>query len=216
MYIPPAFRIDDKARLAAFLRQHSFATFITNDGAAPFASHLPMLFRPDLGEHGTLIAHLARANPQWQHFVESREALAIFHGPHGYISPSWYETEPAVPTWNYAVVHAYGVPAIFEDRERIVSLLRETIALYESGFERPWTGDLPVDYLDKMVRGIVAFEMPITRLEGKFKLGQNRSAADIQGVHQALSTSPHADDHALARLMVTEGHVPASTVMETP
>ena len=105
---------------------------------------------------------------------------------------------------------------VFEDRERIVSLLRETISLYESGFEQPWAGDLPADYLDKMIRGIVAFEMPITRLEGKFKLGQNRSAVDIRGVHQALSTSPHADDHALARLMVTEGHVPASTLTETP
>src|ERR1700749_1163917 len=134
MYIPPAFRLEDKARLAAFLRAHSFATFITQDGAAPFASHLPMLYRPDLGEHGTLIAHLARANPQWQHFAEDREALVIFHGPHGYISPSWYETSPAVPTWNYAVVHAYGIPWIFEDHDRIAALLRETISLYESSF----------------------------------------------------------------------------------
>lgn len=216
MYIPPAFRVENPARLAAFLRQHSFATFITNDGAAPFASHLPMLFRPDLGEHGTLIAHLARANPQWQHFGEGREALAIFHGPHGYISPSWYETAPAVPTWNYAAVHAYGVPTIFEDRDRIVSLLRETIALYESGFEQPWIGDLPAEYLDKMIRGIVAFEMPVTRLEGKFKLGQNRSPADLQGVYQALSTSAHADDHALAQLMVSEGHIAADAPTETP
>ncbi len=156
MYIPPAFRVEDQARLAAFLREYSFATFITNDGVAPFASHLPMLYRSDLGEHGTLIAHLARANPQWQHFAEGREALAIFHGPHGYISPSWYATSPAVPTWNYAVVHAYGVPRIFEDHDRIAALLRETISLYESSFAQPWPGELPADYLDKMIRGIVA------------------------------------------------------------
>ena len=207
MYIPPAFRVEDQARLAAFLREYSFATFITNDGVAPFASHLPMLYRSDLGEHGTLIAHLARANPQWQHFAEGREALAIFHGPHGYISPSWYATSPAVPTWNYAVVHAYGVPRIFEDHDRIAALLRETISLYESSFAQPWPGELPADYLDKMIRGIVAFEMPITRLEGKFKLGQNRSPADVQGVYQALSQSPSNDDRALAQFMVAEGHV---------
>ncbi|HSI11312.1 MAG TPA: FMN-binding negative transcriptional regulator [Chthoniobacter sp.] len=216
MYIPPAFRVEDPTRLTAFLREHSFATLVTNDGTAPFASHIPMLFRPDLGEHGTLIAHLARANPQWQYFGEGREALAIFHGPHGYVSPTWYKTAPAVPTWNYAVVHAYGVPTIFEDRDRIASLLRETISLYESGFEQPWSGDLPADYLDKMIHGIVAFEMPVTRLEGKFKLGQNRSPADLQGVYQSLSTSRHADDHALAQLMVSEGHIPADPLTERP
>ncbi|MEP6670113.1 MAG: FMN-binding negative transcriptional regulator [Chthoniobacter sp.] len=210
MYIPSAFRIEDKTRLSAFLGQHSFATLITQDGATPFASHLPMLFRPDLGEHGTLIAHLARANPQWQHFAEGREALAIFHGPHGYISPSWYETAPAVPTWNYAVVHAYGIPAIFDDPDRIVALLRETISFYESSLEQPWPGELPAEYLDKMIRGIVAFEIPLTRLEGKFKLGQNRSAADLQGVHQALSHSAHADDRTLAEFMRAEGHVPTT------
>lgn len=207
MYIPPAFRIEDKVRLTTFLREYSFATFVTNDGATPVASHLPMLFRPDLGEHGTLIAHLARANPQWHHFAEGREALAIFHGPHGYISPTWYETAPAVPTWNYAVVHAYGVPRIFEDHERIAALLRETISLYESPLPQPWSGDLPADYLDKMIRGIVAFEIPITRLDGKFKLGQNRSPADVQGVFQALSQSSSPDDQALARFMASEGHV---------
>ena len=207
MYIPPAFRIEDKAKLAAFLRQHSFATLITQDGAAPFASHLPMLFRPDLGPHGTLLAHMARANPQWQHFADGREALAIFHGPHSYISPSWYATAPAVPTWNYAVVHAYGIPVIFDDHDRVVSLLRETVSLYESSFAQPWPGELPDEYREKMIRGIVAFEIPLTRVEGKFKLGQNRSPADLQGVFRALSHSENADDRALAQLMLAEGHV---------
>ena len=210
MYIPPAFRVEDKARLAAFLHQHSFATLITHDGAAPFASHLPMLFRPDVGPHGTLTAHMARANPQWQHFANGREALAIFHGPHSYISPSWYEATPAVPTWNYAVVHAYGIPTIFDDHERIVSLLREIVFLYESAFEQPWRGELPDEYREKMIRGIVAFNIPLTRIDGKFKLGQNRSAADIQGVFRALSGSDNGDDRALAQLMLAEGHVSTS------
>jgi transcriptional regulator len=204
MYIPSYFRVNDAGKIAAFIRHYSFATFITEEGGAPFASHLPMLFRPETGSHGTLLSHMARANPQWQHFVSGREALAVFHGPHGYVSPSWYQTEPAVPTWNYAVVHAYGVPKVFSDRERVVSLLRETVSVYESPFERPWPGNLPDDYRDKMMQGIVAFEIPVTRMEGKFKLGQNRSAADTQGVFDALSRSDDADSRALAQLMRTE------------
>lgn len=204
MYIPSAFRIDEATKLAAFVQKHSFATLVTHDGSAPFASHVPMLYYPDQGLHGTLVFHLARANPQWQHFASSTEALAIFHGPHSYISPSWYEAQPAVPTWNYAVVHAYGVPKIIEDQERIVELLRQTVAVYESAFANPWSGDLPLEYRDKMIRGIVAFEMSVTRIEGKFKLGQNRAAADQQGVYDALSRAGDADSAAVADLMLAE------------
>jgi transcriptional regulator len=204
MYIPSSFRVEDTAKLAAFMQRYSFATFITHDGNAPFATHLPMLFRPEAGGHGTLLSHMARANPQWQHFASGREALAIFHGPHSYISPSWYKVEPSVPTWNYASVHAYGVPKTFSEHERIVSLLREIVSVYESSFEKPWPGILPDDYRDKMIKNIVAFEVPLTRLEGKFKLGQGRSAADTQGVFEALSRSEDADSRALAQLMRTE------------
>src|SRR5580658_2787659 len=122
MYVPASFQVDDPVRLADFIQRYGFATFVTFEGGSPFASHLPMLFRPEAGPHGTLVSHMARANPQWQHFAEGREALAIFHGPHSYISPAWYKTTPAVPTWNYAVVHAYGLPAIIEDHDRIASL----------------------------------------------------------------------------------------------
>jgi transcriptional regulator len=204
MYIPPAFKIDDPAMLAAFVRKHSFATLITHDGGAPFASHLPMLFRPEAGPHGTLLSHMARANPQWQHFAAGGEVLAIFHGPHSYISPAWYATAPAVPTWNYATVHAYGVPIIIEDHNRVAALLRETIATYEAAFEQPWPGDLPEEYRDKMMRGIVAFEMPVTRIEGKFKLGQNRPAEDIQKLHGVLACSHDADERALAALLAEQ------------
>ena len=208
MYTPPAFRIEDAHKLSAFMRRHSFATLITHDGNAPFASHLPTLLRRDVGSHGTLVSHMARANPQWQHFASGGEVLVIFHGPHGYVSPSWYQTKPAVPTWNYAAVHAYGVPVIISDHERIVSLLSETISTYEAAFEEPWPGDLPDDYRDKLVQGIVAFEISITRIEGKFKLGQNRPAADVQGVHDALSRSNDPDSQAVARLMRSECGAP--------
>jgi transcriptional regulator len=207
MYIPPAFRVEDASKLAAFIRCYSFATLITHDGSAPFASHLPVLFRPNVGPRGTLLSHMARANPQWQHFASGSEILAIFHGPHSYISPSWYQTEIAVPTWNYATVHAYGVPMIFSEHERVVALLRETISAYEASFKQPWPGDLPEDYRDKLIQNIVAFEIPISRIEGKFKLGQNRPAADTQGVFEALSRSDDAESRALARLMLTECNV---------
>ena len=207
MYIPPAFRVEDAAKLTAFIQSHSFATLVTHDGSAPFASQLPMLFRPDVGSRGSLLSHMARANPQWRHFASGGEVLAIFHGPHSYISPSWYQAEMAVPTWNYATVHAYGVPTVISEHERVVSLLRETVSTYESSFERPWPGNLPDDYRDKMMQNIVAFEIPISRIEGKFKLGQNRSAADAQGVFDALSRSEDADSRALAKMMVAECNV---------
>jgi transcriptional regulator len=204
MYIPSHFRVDDPARLAEFIQRHSFATLITSDAGAPFASHLPILLHRDDGPHGTLISHMARANPQWEHFASGGEALAIFHGPHTYISPSWYATGPAVPTWNYAAVHAYGTPAIIDDHDRIVALLRELVTTYERSFERPWPGELPEDYRDKLIRGIVAFEIPITRLEGKFKLNQNRPAEDMQGVIEHLAHSSDPDDGAVAAMMRAE------------
>jgi len=207
MYIPPAFRVEDASKLAEFIRQHSFATLITHDGTAPFASHLPMLFHPDAGSHGTLVSHMARANPQWQHFASGAEVLAIFHGPHSYISPSWYQTEPAVPTWNYATVHAYGVPKVLVEHERVVALLRDTVSKYEASFEQPWPGDLPDGFRDKLMHGIVAFEIPVTRIEGKFKLGQNRPATDIRGVFGALSRSSDAESLAVAQMMLTECNI---------
>lgn len=204
MYTPPAFRIDDADKLSAFMQRHSFATLVTFDGTAPFASHIPILFKPEAGAHGTLISHMARANPQWRHFASGAEVLVIFHGPHGYISPSWYETGPAVPTWNYAVVHAYGLPAIFDDHARVVSLLNETVSLFETPLPQPWPGELPEEFRDKLMQGIVAFEIPVSRVEGKFKLGQNRPAADVQGVFDALSKSHDPENQALARLMSAE------------
>jgi transcriptional regulator len=147
---------------------------------------------------------MARANPQWQHFASGHEVLAIFHGPHTYLSPTDYETAPAVPTWIYTTVHAYGVPSIVDDPAQVVALLEQTISKYESAREEPWDGALPEEYRERLVKGIVAFEIPISRLEGKFKLGQNRAAADLQRVHAALSQAPDADSQLLAALMRVE------------
>jgi transcriptional regulator len=135
-------------------------------------------------DQGVLLGHLARGNPQWESFGEI-EALAIFSGPHAYVSPSWYATAPAVPTWNYAVIHVSGVPRLLTpDRTREVVDL--TVRKFEAGRRAPWSGDLPDEFLRRMLAGIVGFEMPVARVEGKFKLGQNRSAADQAGMLAGL------------------------------
>jgi transcriptional regulator len=169
-----------------------------------------MLFDPERGANGTLIAHMARANPQWRQFATGVETLTIFQGPHAYVSPAWYATEPAVPTWNYAAVHAYGVPTIIDDRERTIELLNRTVARYEASFDPPWNGELPAEYRDGLIRAIVAFEIPVARIEGKFKLGQNRSIADQQGVFDALSQSSDALSRDLAELMLAGCEVAAA------
>ncbi len=203
MYIPDAFRETDRAAMHQLMRQNSFATLITINGGAPLASHLPILLDPDRGEHGTLSAHMARANPQWRDFGDGREALAIFQGPHAYVSPSWYETHPSVPTWNYAVVHAYGIARPIEDRSELRRLLQASVEFYESGFEKPWAFELPEKFVEKMMDMIVGFEIPISRIEGKFKLSQNRPEGDRNLVERTLAESADPVAKAVAELMAT-------------
>jgi transcriptional regulator len=201
MYIPKFNAVSDPAVLHELMRQFSFATLVTTRDGAPFATHLPFLIYPDVGPHGTLIAHMARANVQWHDFERADEALVIFQGAHAYISPSWYAEPVSVPTWNYAVVHAYGVPRIIEDEARVRVLLRALVDQHEGGFEEPWAMDLPEDYLRRQMLAIVAFEIPITRLEGKLKLSQNRSAEDQRRVVEALAASEDANAQAVGALM---------------
>ncbi|MFO0808781.1 MAG: ACT domain-containing protein [Gemmataceae bacterium] len=210
MYVPPHFRVDDPAALVELMRRHSFAMLITDDGHAPFATHLPVLHRPGGGPHGTLVGHVARANPQWRHFAAGREALVVFRGPHAYVSPAWYATTPNVPTWNYAAVHAYGVPQVIDDHDRLVALLQEMIGVYESPREEPWPGELPAKYRDDLIHGIVGFEMPVTRLDGKFKLSQNKAKADAAGAADALARSDAATDRAVAAMMRDVNRLAAS------
>jgi len=187
MYIPRHFANDDRAALAAVIRDYAFGLLITCDDGRPFATHIPFVFDAQAGPNGTLLAHVARTNPHWRGFDGTREALAVFQGPHAYVSPSWYETENAVPTWNYVAVHAYGRPRAIEGKEQTLKVLRRLVAQHETPATGPWSMDgLPADYLDMMVKGIVAFEMPVDRLEGKFKLSQNKSEADRQGVVRGL------------------------------
>ena len=199
MYIPKAFREDDLNTLHKFMREYSFATLITQHEGVPFATHLPFILDAQRGQNGSLLAHMARANPQWHDFASEQEVLVIFQGPHAYVSPSWYEVELSVPTWNYAVVHAYGIPRLIEESEELYKLLKILIETHEAQFESPWPFQLPDDYLQKMMHGIVGFEIEITRLEGKFKMSQNRTESERENVIAALLES--SDTLAIASLM---------------
>ena len=207
MYIPNAFRIDDPEKLASFIAGYSFATLVTSPAGVPFASHLPMRSRCSQGACVRLVSHMAKANPQWRHFADSGEVLVVFTGPHAYISPTWYTTEPAVPTWNYAAVHVYGQAYVLEDPAQVVDLLTETIEHYESFFPSPWHGELPLEYRDRMIEAIVPFEVRVSRIEGKFKLGQNRSEADMASVYRNLLALNDPEMVKLAELMVSEGMI---------
>ncbi|MGI4787523.1 MAG: FMN-binding negative transcriptional regulator [Janthinobacterium lividum] len=188
MYIPEHFQVEDQTELFGLMRQNSFATLITS-GTSLAASHLPFHIDESAGAFGTLRSHLARANPQWKEFSAAQEALVIFQGPHAYVSPSLYVSPNLVPTWNYVVVHAYGYPEIVGDDE-LLETLRLTAADNENTREQPWTlEDLPLDLTLKMLRAIVGFKITITRLEGKYKMSQNRSQADQLSLIDGLTQS---------------------------
>src|SRR5260370_22301965 len=206
MYIPKAFREDDINTLHAFIREYSFAAVITQQDGVPFASHLPFLLDADRGPYGTLLAHMARANPQWHAFNKEQEVLVIFQGPHAYITPSWYEVELSVPTWNYAVVHAYGPPRLMEEKSELYELLKILIQTHEAHFEKPWPFQLPDDYVQKMMQGVVGFEIQITRLEGKFKLSQNRTTSEREKVIDALQDASNTLSTGIAHLITNPKH----------
>jgi transcriptional regulator len=197
MYIPAPFKIEDRTILYDFIERYSFATLITNVDNVPFASHLPLLLDR---EQAVLLGHLARSNPHWHGFDGNKEGLIVFSGPHAYISPSWYASSPAVPTWNYAAVHVYGKPRVMDDAEKLTDLLNRLVVRFESGRDQPWKNDLPADYRQKMERAVVGIEVPIVRIEGKFKFGQNRSAEDRRSMLKHLEAND-AESQALAAII---------------
>ncbi len=197
MYIPAAFAVADQATLFDFIERHGFATLVSVVEGTPFATHLPMLLDRD---RNLLLGHVARANPHWRAFDGAREALVIFQGPHAYVSPSWYATAPAVPTWNYAAVHVYGVPRVLDGEAQLEQILTRLVDRYEGSAETAWRYDLPDEYRRKLLHGIVGFEVPIARIEGKFKFGQNRSAEDRRGMLEHLREGD-AESQALAAMI---------------
>lgn len=200
MYIPTHFCEEEIPALHEMMRQNSFAALVTVTDGVPFATHLPVLLDSETPPYGILRGHVARANPQWRHFKAGTEGLMLFGGPHGYISPGWYETQPAVPTWNYTAVHAYGIPRLMTDEE-LKALLLDMTAYFEADLPTSQNLEFSDGYVEKLLPAIVGFEMPIVRLEGKRKLSQNRSETDRRQVIAALQQSGSMTDAALAAEM---------------
>ena len=206
MYLPKAFEEDRLPVLHDAIRSSGLATLVTVTAAGPVASHVPMLLDAGAGERGTLLAHVARANGQWRDTLPGSKALAIFTGPDAYVSPSWYatkrETGKVVPTWNYVAIHAYGEPTFFDDAERLRALVARLTERHEAGRPAPWSiADAPADYIAGMLRAIVGVALPIERLEGKWKLSQNRPEADRVGVIAGLGEATDDRTRALCDQM---------------
>lgn len=200
--MPPLFAGRAAHDAHRLIRAYPFATLITTRaGLEPRVTHLPMLYEDGPGEHGTLLAHLARANPHWQDFAAG-DTLAVFHGPHAYISPSWYvNPDREVPTWNYATVHAHGRPEPIEGAEEKLALIDRTTAAFEAGNAPPWTRKVEGARLAGMLDAVAAFRMPIARLEAKFKMNQNRTPDDRVQVIARLRETQHPDLAAMADWM---------------
>jgi transcriptional regulator len=200
VYVPAHFAVEDRATLFAFMMKHSFALLVSDANGSPFATHLPLLLDPDAGPNGTLRGHVARANPHWQHLAGQR-ALAVFSGPHAYVSPTWYQAENTVPTWNYAAVHASGTCELIEDEAELLRLLGELVTIYESGMPTPWRFDPDTPFARKLAAQVVGFRIPIDRLEGKWKLNQNHPPERRERVIRELTQSPDQQAREVAELM---------------
>jgi transcriptional regulator len=212
MYQPDAFRVDDLPQIHALMRIKPFAALVSGGSAGLCATHLPTILKDD-GRYGVIECHLARANTHWQELAKGEEALMIFQGPEGYITPNWYPSKAqhgkVVPTWNYAIVHAYGRPAVIQDENWLRHHVAELTAQQEANQIRPWSlTDAPETYIKVMLRGIVGFRFAITRLEGKWKMSQNREAMDRDGVVKGLGMRGEGDDLEMASILL--GRLPTA------
>ncbi len=206
MYVPPAFRIDDLASQHEAMRRHPLATLVTRSGDGIVADHIPFMIDAKRGDKGVLRAHVARANPLWRTHPRDGEALVIFSGPDRYITPSWYatkrETGKVVPTWNYVAVHAFGPLQVFDDPQWVRQQIGELTARQEAQRKPPWAvSDAPEDFLASQVRLIVGIEVPIARIEAKWKVSQNRPQADRAGVIEGLEAAGDEESRAMAALV---------------
>lgn len=195
MYLPAHFEEHDHATLLAFMRAHPFATVVTAPDGAPFASHVPLLIDEDADGTVVLRSHLARANKQWTHF-ESGGVLVIFGGPHALVHPAWYDSAPNVPTWNYAVVHAHGAASVVHDADRARDIAYGLVRVHT-----PDMTAIPPDFERRLLAGVVTFEVRVARLQGKFKLSQNKTALDRDQVARRLEASDRDEERETAALM---------------
>jgi transcriptional regulator len=205
MYLPEQFRVDDVAALHALMRARPFATLVSAGADGLMATHLPTVLT-DGGPYGTIECHVARANPHWRAFAGGAEALLIFQGPEGYVTPNWYASKAehgkVVPTWNYAVVHAHGRAEAMDDVAWLRRHVGELTAQQEASEAKPWAvTDAPDSFIAGMARAIVGIRLPIARLEGKWKMSQNRELEDRKGVVAGLGRRGDGDDAAIADIV---------------
>ena len=210
MYLPKEFTETRVPVLHDAIRQAKLGTLVTLGEAGLEASHVPMLIDPEPAPYGTLMGHIARTNPQWRRPTAGVQALAMFLGPNAYISPAWYATKQqtgkVVPTWNYVAIHAYGEVRFFEDAERLLRLVTRLTETHEAGRPAPWAvSDTPRPYIDVMLKGIIGFELPIVRLEGKWKMSQNRPAEDRAGTIEGLRHEGGPGGAAVAEIVAAAG-----------
>lgn len=209
MYIPPQFKEDRVSVLHAAMGQAGLATLVTFGADGLEASHVPMLLDPEPAPFGTLHGHISKANGQWRQSRPDVQALAIFLGPDAYISPAWYETKretgKVVPTWNYVAIHAAGPVRFFHDLDQLLALVTRLTERHERNRTEPWAvSDAPEEFIRAQLKGIVGFALPITRLEGKWKMSQNRPAADRIGAVEGLLREGGPDEAAAASIMAGE------------
>lgn len=201
MYTPSSFVENDLSILHSCIEQNSFATLITTEPSGPAASHLPLLLDRSAGPNGTLIGHMARANPQWKNLA-GKEALAIFQGPHAYISPAWLQERNVVPTWNYVAVHVSGNVQIVEEPTALLDIVRRYVEFYESPMPEPWQLDsTEPDFTASLLNAIVGFTIEVASLEGKWKLSQNHNEGRRQRVIKGLKTRSDENSTRIAELM---------------
>lgn len=200
MYTPPHFKETNPERLEALIRDYAFGMLVSVHDGLPFVSHIPFLFeRRDSGS-AVLLGHIAKANPQWRDMASGQTMLAVFNGPHAYISPGWYGS-PGVPTWDYAVVHVYGQARTVEAEAETEKILERLTAVYEANQPKPWKFSFGPEWRAKLLGMVTGFEMQIQRVEGKFKLDQHRSAEDQRAVAERLTESGEPLSIAVAKLM---------------
>ncbi len=208
MYVPPAFAVDSPEAVRSLIATYNFATLVSQGPGGLMATHVPVLFEPGRGPQGTLVTHLAGVNPHAK-AMEGAEILAVFQGPHGYISPSLYATHPSVPTWNYAAVHVYGRGRLVTEPQALRAMLESLVTRHEAGREAPWSMDgLSPAYVDGMLRRIIGVEIDVSRIESKHKLSQNRNQVDRTQVIGMLNASALANERELAAYMTQHAPVP--------
>ncbi|MSQ53870.1 MAG: FMN-binding negative transcriptional regulator [Betaproteobacteria bacterium] len=197
MFSPTYNQMEDRAEVVEFMRANSFVLLVTGTGGELHASHLPCTVDEQAGEL-VLHLHMAKNNPQWQQFFDD-EAMVVFSGPHAYVTPRWYEDKPRVPTWNYAAVHAYGTPRMVEQRDAKHASMRKLVATLDA----PWLPGfdaMPAEYTAQMLGGIVTFEIPVTRIQTRWKLSQNRGRREQELIAAQLDKSADSTERALAAL----------------